>query len=250
MRLSATKTPLVSLATPRGNTTRTSCSQTPKGESAAIEFDARDRAAPGYDHGVKRAVLRLVVFLLSGAAASIVVANACSLWSPIREGDLPRQSRGFGWGRDLSGEAQAFTRIDAGFGYAEHVDMLIGLTIADLPWDATREAGWPCACVIALPYDEGSPNIHVGLPVPRDWKWLGARPGRRIMLEPRWLGLVIDSGMYALLFSVCLFGVRRQRVRRRAKRRSCVTCAYPVGTSPVCTECGAPVKPKHAETAA
>jgi predicted amidophosphoribosyltransferase len=41
------------------------------------------------------------------------------------------------------------------------------------------------------------------------------------------------------------FALRRWR---RIKRGLCPACAYPVGASDVCTECGKPVKPREAHT--
>jgi hypothetical protein len=50
---------------------------------------------------------------------------------------------------------------------------------------------------------------------------------------------VFYAAILWLLFAAP-FALRR---RRRIKRGLCPKCAYPVGESPVCTECGAAVKP-------
>ena len=61
-------------------------------------------------------------------------------------------------------------------------------------------------------------------------------------LLPIWPGFAINTVFYAfivwLLFAVP-FVLRR---RRRIRRGLCPKCAYPVGTSDVCTECGARVR--------
>ena len=60
-------------------------------------------------------------------------------------------------------------------------------------------------------------------------------------LRPLWPGFAINTVFYAgvlwLLFAAP-FALRR---RRRIKRGLCPKCAYPVGASDVCTECGATV---------
>jgi hypothetical protein len=61
--------------------------------------------------------------------------------------------------------------------------------------------------------------------------------------RPLWPGFAINTLFYAgilwLLFAAP-FALRR---RRRIKRGLCPGCAYPVGESDVCTECGSFVKP-------
>jgi hypothetical protein len=55
------------------------------------------------------------------------------------------------------------------------------------------------------------------------------------------VGFVVDSVVFgALLYPVMLVpGVIVRRFRRR--RGLCGKCGYPIGVSPVCTECGAEV---------
>ncbi len=93
--------------------------------------------------------------------------------------------------------------------------------------------GWP---VLSLRTQRAS--IHDSLHI-------GALP--HIPIVP---GFIINTVFYAMLLwlpSTPPFAVRR-KIRRR--RGQCEKCAYPVGTSPVCTECGAAVSngvPREAE---
>jgi len=62
----------------------------------------------------------------------------------------------------------------------------------------------------------------------------------RIVLpvSPIWPGFAINTIFYAaILWLLCVapFALRR---RIRARRGLCPACAYPIGTSDVCTECG------------
>ncbi len=62
-----------------------------------------------------------------------------------------------------------------------------------------------------------------------------------ISLDPVWLGFAIDTIFYAVILWAILamtFALRRQQ---RLGRNLCAACAYPIGVSPVCTECGATV---------
>lgn len=61
---------------------------------------------------------------------------------------------------------------------------------------------------------------------------------RVLPLRPIWPGFLINTLLYGTsLWMVCTgpFAVRRAIRRRRGR---CAHCGYPVGTSPVCTECG------------
>jgi hypothetical protein len=55
---------------------------------------------------------------------------------------------------------------------------------------------------------------------------------------PIWPGFAINTIFYAAILWLLFFapGSLRRMIRRR--RGLCPACAYPVGTSPVCTECG------------
>jgi len=69
----------------------------------------------------------------------------------------------------------------------------------------------------------------------------GWPPDKVVPLRPIWPGFAVNTLFYTAilwLFFVAPFALRR---RRRIKRGLCPACAYPVGTSPVCTECGGPV---------
>lgn len=63
--------------------------------------------------------------------------------------------------------------------------------------------------------------------------------------RPISIGFAVNTVFYALLLGLLVvvsIGVRREL---RRKRGLCETCAYPVGASPVCTECGATVQTRH-----
>jgi len=61
---------------------------------------------------------------------------------------------------------------------------------------------------------------------------------------PIWPGFAINTAFYAMLLWLPFVLRRWQRI----KRGLCPKCAYPVGTSEICTECGAAVTKQNAET--
>ena len=62
-------------------------------------------------------------------------------------------------------------------------------------------------------------------------------------LRPVWSGFAINAIFYAAIVWFMLVIPGAIRRRRRIKRGLCVGCAYPVGISEKCTECGTAVKP-------
>jgi len=66
-------------------------------------------------------------------------------------------------------------------------------------------------------------------------------------LTPLWPGFVVDTLVFAALAALILGGWRWMGRRWRLMRSRCPACNYPLGTSPVCTECGAPL-PARAHT--
>jgi hypothetical protein len=65
-------------------------------------------------------------------------------------------------------------------------------------------------------------------------------------LTPQWPGFAVNTLIYASVPWLILgpFALRRTIRRRRGQ---CIACGYPVGDSPVCTECGAAVRSAHGE---
>ena len=57
-------------------------------------------------------------------------------------------------------------------------------------------------------------------------------------LGPIWSGFAINTMLYGGVPWLLLCGPFELRRYRRRKRGLCVYCAYPIGTSDVCTECG------------
>jgi hypothetical protein len=68
---------------------------------------------------------------------------------------------------------------------------------------------------------------------------------RALPLRPIWPGFAINTIFYAaILWLLCATPRIPGFVRRgiRARRGQCPACAYPIGSSDVCTECGRPLR--------
>ena len=65
--------------------------------------------------------------------------------------------------------------------------------------------------------------------------------GRLFPYCPLWPGFAINTIFYAAILWLPFAVFRFARRRIRARRGQCPACAYPVGKSDVCTECGKPV---------
>jgi hypothetical protein len=66
---------------------------------------------------------------------------------------------------------------------------------------------------------------------------------RRLPLCPIWPGFAINTLFYAGILWMLFAAPFALRRRRRVKRGLCPACAYPVGESDACTECGRPFPP-------
>lgn len=103
-------------------------------------------------------------------------------------------------------------------------------------------AGWPLRALTVQTAHNGKwtePGPHMALfsrPGPR-----GNYITRELPLTPLWTGFTLNTLIYAFVIWVLMGGPRRLRLFVRRHRHQCPACAYPIGTSPVCTECGTPL---------
>jgi hypothetical protein len=171
---------------------------------------------------VRRIVTRAIVLLLLGAIINVAVAWGCHFWTPVHislTGNMTASNQG------VSGAFQF---------EAEAIGLMISGTSSAIP--------------------EAVGFVNAGLPLyslwgtfnPEDAKLLGIPAtmmvatdrSRFIPFKPLWPGFAINTLFYAAILwgvFVAPFALRR---RQRIKRGLCPKCAYPVGGSDVCTECG------------
>ena len=75
---------------------------------------------------------------------------------------------------------------------------------------------------------------------------MAQKTDRLLPMRPVWPGFALNTAAYALTaWLMCLLWMLTMRTQRRL-RGLCGRCAYPVGVSAVCTECGHRVRPRRA----
>jgi len=113
-------------------------------------------------------------------------------------------------------------------------------------WTIDRIAvGWPAKCLTAyrdVPFmmlSVGHVKIHWGF----TWNHKEAgliqdKTPPIIPIKPIWTGLAMNSIIYASCWFLLMCTLRRTRRTIRRSKRLCMYCAYPLGKSTVCSECG------------
>jgi hypothetical protein len=99
------------------------------------------------------------------------------------------------------------------------------------------QGSWPTrTCVV-----NGSKSAIL---IPAQMNRLGTVAGRwnLLPLRPVWPGFALSTFFYTAVLWLLLAAPFALRRHLRVRRNRCPHCAYPVGASDVCTECGKPVK--------
>ena len=199
---------------------------------------------------MRRRLLTILIFLLAGAVVNVAVAWGCAAWSQVHQASVSEPQR-----------IMIETAFREHFGLDENTRQIhllhsqgFGLTIwsADRsrpygPWSTARkphpdyehlllcEAGWPLRGLnksFGWSRSSRPSSIRKGLT-----RALPLRP-IALPLHPIWPGFAINTVLYATILWLLIRGpfVLRRFVHMR--RGLCPKCAYPMGESPVCTECG------------
>ncbi len=199
---------------------------------------------------MKRPLLIIGMFLLLGAVVNVAVAWGCARWprSAVYLGPEDHQvlpsSRDVGWwnrhvlplfdaeiadlydSRDLGVEMRTFFGIDSNQRTVCAAHVL---------------SGWPARSMSGETWDAFVPGQQP--------KWSNRRAmfvvRAFIPLRPIWPGFAVNSIFYAAILWLLIPGPFVLRRFVRLKRGLCPKCAYPMGESSVCTECGGALA-KHA----
>ena len=184
---------------------------------------------------MKRRFVKLCVFLLlisGGAIINIAVAWWIEARTPLYTNPVTLMTRA---------ESRAF--VASRVGAANDDDSLgmqgsaFGATITIVPYSWT-DAGMT---VNAFAYD-----WRYGWPMRSlmtDANVSGTGRPETPPTRPLWPGFAINTIFYAAVLWLPFAALGGLRRRRRIKRGLCPACAYPVGDSAVCTECGKNVNP-------
>ena len=184
---------------------------------------------------MRRRITLIVLMLIAGAIVNVAVAwgghAICN--STTRQLIVKAYAPIEGYAADQIVNEQLFW---TSFDYLPQI--LNSKINGDWPQLRLIEQGWPCRCLSCNGVWRGA-----------DFEWSTALgftgfdesgnardiPFADVVI---WPGFAINTIFYAAIVWLLFFtpGAVRRTIRRR--RGLCPACAYPIGTSPVCTECG------------
>ncbi len=207
---------------------------------------------------MRRHLFIAAIFLLAGAVVNVAVAWGCALWSPVvppwpydEKNLFPWLSPGTPWPRPVSPDWLPPSYGGWGYGLWVSNGVFGGSPPRDRPtpkeqptdyWLSVLRFGVPLraceceyqteifepyarkttfVCCIAAP-DHLRPSNSFGI----------------IPLRPLWPGLVVNTIFYAVVLWLLVGGLFVLRRIVRLRRGLCPACAYPMGGSAVCSECG------------
>ncbi len=181
---------------------------------------------------MKRRLLIITICLLLGAVVNVAVAWGCARWPryanwispdedvvPLFDADIDMlwERRGLGV------EIRVFVGTDSNQRHVYGTHVLSGLPARSMSgetWDAGQRPKW-----------SNRRAMFVGRAF--------------IPLRPIWPGFAVNTLFYATLLWLVIPGPFVLRRFLRMRRGLCQKCAYPMGESAVCTECGKSLS-KHA----
>ncbi len=191
--------------------------------------------------GVRRVVVSLVAIPAIGVAVNVGIAWGCvlSVTGTQQGGTSATDAQERWWRAEAPPAMRAAVPTRAslwtGFGY-EGLLLLAG----DPPDGgvATRvRGGWPMPAVESVRWLSSSAGIdrtHGFLRLP-----IGRRVGRAgVPIRPLPAGFALNTLLYGLLIWGPLSGPAASRRFVRLRRGRCPHCGYPMGRTPVCSECG------------
>ena len=216
---------------------------------------------------MKRVIIKLAVLLFLGAVVNVAVAWGCAYkisptMAPIVQagwvdwgGGIWHFRRGNHAGFNYAAAMQAYDSELRGWALAErNANGILGEDVLihsdELPrwsgfsrtagtrrfakWLSKQEwlYGWPFLCLKFETIFDPATNSHSH----EDLLQVGYL---RLPIGIYWPGFAINTMFYAAILWLLFAAPGRARRWRRIRRGLCIKCAYPIGTSDVCTECGA-----------
>ena len=187
--------------------------------------------------------LPILLLLLAGAVVNVGVGWACAWWVPLGSDGVVEYNSGGQWiatPHDRVGVTwvASYTPVKLAA-----VDILPGWPEEYGEIGINRwifASGWPLRALEGVLWTNADRKRTVTAEAILEVTGRGGAPAR-LPLRPLWPGFLVDSiagGAALWLLVHTPLGVRRLGRRRRNR---CPGCGYPVGSSPVYTECGASI---------
>ena len=196
---------------------------------------------------MKRRLLIIGIFLLLGAVVNVAVAwGVCVASSGKAIGHFPRIPPSAAqrlWDRYAREGWPPFTQYQSGTRWGGSRARVVSITShvngdGEPRWllkffVGQQKVGWPIRTLQSGRYF--SPPSGV---VPVNGWLVRRKPPLIIPYEPLWPGFTINTLFYAAILWLLIPGPFVLRRFLRLRRGLCPKCAYPMGESSVCTECG------------
>lgn len=208
---------------------------------------------------------RLLLIIAASAFMNVALAWGCALWAPWRTTTDDRlASHWIGWeahegawtkfGETSEGGVGVRLGIVSFTSFPNATELQASYSCGTTPIieshrDYLVVAGWPMWALRGSCYNGGVYQTPEWLSS-RGSAWntprwlrmrtslLGSIDAMPIPLRPIWPGFAVNTLLYAVCFSLmlrfCPSAIRRARLRKS----QCPSCRYPIGVSPLCTECG------------
>ena len=201
----------------------------------------------------RRTILKVIALLAAGATLNVAVAWGCTL----------RFAPGLNTGAERKMASDQLTGILRTSFHDVPVETasLFGGVHSGITWQNSRAmcwngkciwfvirstSGWPVQSLMGQSVSVGNPAAHIegyqfAFRIP---DWLRPYMAKKALvdffpLRPLWPGFAINTLFYAGVLWMLFCGPFALRRMIRKRRGRCLHCAYPIGQSPVCTECGA-----------
>lgn len=193
-------------------------------------------------------------YLAAGAVVNVVVAWGIAVWVPVpgfthgsRGAEVPSSMH------MIPSDWQPCVRVEEARGIGRTETCAFFGTAGTNSYKGAEfhirhmQSGWPMRSMeswgtldlrgqqpwtVATHYGVRIPNV-----VPRLGRY-GPRFFFNLPLRPDMPGFPVNTSLYAATLFFLIHALRRFRAGLLLRRRKCPTCAYPIGVSAKCTECG------------
>jgi hypothetical protein len=186
---------------------------------------------------LKRRAFKLLMFLIAGAIVNVAVAWCCAYIGPYQSVVAAPSIEDHRWWNACIPSGFPFN--PELFSRARKIGAEIisfGIPADSSRWHGSRfRAGLPCLTVEGSVFVDNETNV---------WNSRGLlqlQIKNPIPFGPFWPGFAINTVVYAVVLWMVFALPAVLRRKRRTKRGLCPQCAYPVGESSRCPECGQPV---------
>ncbi len=198
---------------------------------------------------MKRHLLIIAICLLAGAVVNVAVAWSCAYWwdqiiaisSPM--GHRSAQISPTPWRVTVPADwpqrpNREVARASAWYAFADQISVVEDQNTYFL---SEFRFGFPAKSLSCYQLSSGRPRTSWSpyWSFAMEFATGGTYP---LPARPLWPGFAINTLFYATILWLLMYGLSALRRFLRLSRGRCPKCAYPMGESAVCTECGIVVR--------